>query len=158
MLMPAGCGSWSLTAAAHQTRHSTDLRCLPAFRTGKTCARLCVARATLPSVLKKKRRSLARPSHNGGRARLPGFIVYPPLTCRNWLYYTTVLDKIDSIAHGDDGIEVIEQRVAPNHSRTFLLNYRDFLGSCLLVQFIRTIYVLQMQTDVISGTIKMAAN
>ena len=63
-------------------------------------------------------------------------------------------DGVDSIAHGDDGIEVIEQRVAPNLSRTFLLNYRDFLGSCLLVQFIRIIYVLQMQTDVISGTIK----
>ena len=27
-------------------------------------------------------------------------------------------------------------------SRTFLLNYRDFLGSCLLVQFICVIYVL----------------
>ena len=63
-------------------------------------------------------------------------------------------DGVDTIAHGDDGIEVIEQRVAPNLSRTFLLNYRDFLGSCLLVQFIRIIYVLQMQTDVVHGTIK----
>lgn len=45
-------------------------------------------------------------------------------------------DGVDSITHGDDGIEVIEQRVAPNLSRTFLLNYRDFLGSCFLVQFI----------------------
>ena len=63
-------------------------------------------------------------------------------------------DGIDTIAHGDDGIEVIEQRVAPNLSRTFLLNYRDFLGSCLLVQFICFIYVLQMQTDVISGAVK----
>ena len=63
-------------------------------------------------------------------------------------------DGVDTIAHGDDGIEVIEQRVAPNLSRTFLLTYRDFLGSCLRVQFIRIIYVLQMQTDVVSGTIK----
>lgn len=60
-------------------------------------------------------------------------------------------DGVNSITHGDYGIEVIKQRVAPNLSRTFLLNYRDFLGSCLLVQFIRIIYVLQMQTDVISG-------
>lgn len=58
-------------------------------------------------------------------------------------------DGVDTITHGDDGIEVIEQRVAPPLPRTFLLNYRDFLGSCLLVQFIRIIYVLQMQTYIV---------
>ena len=63
-------------------------------------------------------------------------------------------DGVNSIAHRNDCIKVVEQRVAPNLSRTFLLNYRDFLGSCLLVQFIRVIYVLQMQTDVVSGTIE----
>ena len=63
-------------------------------------------------------------------------------------------DGVDTITHGDDGVKIIEQRVAPNLPRTFLLNYRDFLGSCLLVQFIRIIYVLQMQTDVVSGTVK----
>ena len=63
-------------------------------------------------------------------------------------------DGVDSIAHRNDCIKVVEQRVASHLSRTFLLNYRDFLGSCLLVQFICVIYVLQMQTDVISGTIK----
>ncbi len=52
---------------------------------------------------------------------------------------------VDTITNRNDGIEVIEQRVAPNLPRTFLLNYRVFLGSCLLVQFIRIIYILQMQ-------------
>lgn len=63
-------------------------------------------------------------------------------------------DGVDTITHGDDGVKIIEQRVAPNLPRTFLLNYRVFLGSCLLVQFIRIIYVLQMQTDSVSGTVK----
>ena len=35
-------------------------------------------------------------------------------------------DGVDSIAHGDDGIEVIEQRVAPNLSCTFLLTTEIF--------------------------------
>ena len=42
-------------------------------------------------------------------------------------------DGVDTIAHGNDCIEVVEQRVSSHLSRTFLLNYRDFLGSCLLV-------------------------
>ena len=58
-------------------------------------------------------------------------------------------DGVDTITNRNDGIEVIEQRVAPNLSRTFLLNYRDFLGSCLLVQFIRIIYILQMQSYIV---------
>ena len=56
-------------------------------------------------------------------------------------------DGVDAIAHGDDDVKLIEQRVAPNLSHTFQLNYRDFLGSCLLVQFICVIDVLQMQSD-----------
>ena len=40
----------------------------------------------------------------------------------------------DAVLH--DAGKVVEQRVASHLSRTFLLNYRDFLGSCLLVQFI----------------------
>ena len=35
-------------------------------------------------------------------------------------------DGVDTIAHGDDGIEVIEQRVAPNLSRTFLFELPRF--------------------------------
>ena len=58
-------------------------------------------------------------------------------------------DGVDTIAHGNDCIEVVELRVASHLSRTFLLNYRDFLGSCFLVQFICVIYVLQMQSDII---------
>lgn len=57
-------------------------------------------------------------------------------------------DGVDTITHGDDGIEVIEQRVTPP-PRTFLLNYRDFLGSCLLVQFICIIYILQKQSYIV---------
>ncbi len=58
-------------------------------------------------------------------------------------------DGVDTIAHGNDCIEVVELRVASHLSRTFLLNYRDFLGSCLLVQFIRVIYVLYLLLFVI---------
>lgn len=35
-------------------------------------------------------------------------------------------DGVDTIAHGNDCIEVVELRVASHLSRTFLLNYRDF--------------------------------
>ena len=58
-------------------------------------------------------------------------------------------DGVDTIAHGNDCIEVVELRVASHLSCTLLLNYRDFLGSCFLVQFICVIYVLQMQSDII---------
>ena len=58
-------------------------------------------------------------------------------------------DGVDTIAHGNDGIEVVEQCVASHLSCTFLLNYRDFLGSCFLVQFLCVVYIFQMQSDIV---------
>ena len=51
-------------------------------------------------------------------------------------------DGIDSIAHRDDGVKVIKQRVSCNLSFSFGLNYRDFLGSCLFCQLTTIIDIL----------------
>ena len=44
-------------------------------------------------------------------------------------------DGVHPIAHGDDGIEVVELSRSFHFSVSFHLNYRNFLGSCLLIQF-----------------------
>ena len=53
---------------------------------------------------------------------------------------------VHTITNADNRIEVIELKRAIDVPVTLTSNYRNFLGSCLLFEFIRIIDVLQMHT------------
>ena len=62
------------------------------------------------------------------------------LTDKGSVFHTLLVNDIATQRELTNDIGTL---LAESHlSRTFLLNYRDFLGSCLLVQFICVIYVL----------------
>ena len=58
-------------------------------------------------------------------------------------------DGVDTVANRDDGIEGVEQGLASNLPFALGLNYREILGSCVLLQLSTIIYVLQVQPDIV---------
>lgn len=58
------------------------------------------------------------------------------------------------VAHGQDGVEVVERDRTLHLARTFDLNYRGILGSCLATQLPIFKDVLQMQADIVSRHIE----
>ena len=61
---------------------------------------------------------------------------------------------IDTVSYRNDCIQIIETHTPGNFSTAFLLNYRDFLGSCDFRQLTFGEYVLKMQRDIVSGASK----
>ena len=61
---------------------------------------------------------------------------------------------VDPVAYGDDGVEIVMVNAAPHFAAALLANYREFLGSCRLLQFTVRIDVFQVQRDVVSGAVE----
>jgi hypothetical protein len=62
--------------------------------------------------------------------------------------------RVDAIADGDDGIEVVVPDSPPHLPATLRLNYREILGSCCLLQLALAEDVLQMESDVIGRSVE----
>ena len=58
------------------------------------------------------------------------------------------------VAHGKDGVQIVEIHPAPDGSRAFLPNSQGFLVSCLKLQFTLCVNVLEMQADVLLGRLE----
>jgi len=63
-------------------------------------------------------------------------------------------EAVHAVTNCDDGIETIEKEVTTDIPISFATNYRDFLGSCLLLEFITIIDVLQMQTNIVRRAVE----
>ena len=63
-------------------------------------------------------------------------------------------DGVHSIANADDGIKVIKLKCAIDISITFASNYREILESSLFFQFSALIDILQMETNIVHGTVE----
>ena len=61
---------------------------------------------------------------------------------------------VDPVAYGDDGVEIVMVNAAPHFAAALLANYREFLGSCRLLQFTVRIDVFQVQRDVVGGAVE----
>ena len=57
----------------------------------------------------------------------------------------------DPIADGDDGVQAVVPESTPDGASSFVLNYREILGSCRLLQFSLGVDILEVQADVIRG-------
>ena len=67
-------------------------------------------------------------------------------------------DGIHPISNRDDCVKIVEADLTGDFAPPFYLNYRGFLGSCLLIQLPARIYVLKMQSDIVSRTTKQSCH